>query len=191
LEETGFTAAPRFLGLDDQGREVLSFIEGEVPSDTRAAVWKDDQLRAAADLLRNFHDATTGSEVAADGEVVCHNDFGPWNLVWRDGEPVGIIDFDNAAPGRRLDDLGYAVWKHLNLGLVELPLDEQRRRARLMSAAYGVAADGNLIAAVARAQERMRRIIEAAPRGRGREHALAQNSREREWIRVNGAGFTA
>jgi Ser/Thr protein kinase RdoA (MazF antagonist) len=40
-----------------------------------------------------------------------HNDFGPSNLVWREELPKGIIDYDNAAPGSRVDDLGYAAWK--------------------------------------------------------------------------------
>ncbi len=64
-----------------------------------------------------------------------HHDFGPWNLVWSQGLPIGIIDFDEAAPGARAEDLGYALWKHLNLGLVELDPAEQRRRLCLMAAA--------------------------------------------------------
>ena len=30
LEQAGFVAAPRFLGIDARGREVLTFIEGEI-----------------------------------------------------------------------------------------------------------------------------------------------------------------
>jgi hypothetical protein len=138
LEAAGFDAAPRFLGIDDQGRTILSFIEGDVPSDCRSIVWTDAQLAASAALLRRYHDATAG--FAEGAEVVCHNDFGPWNLVWRGELPVAIIDFDNAAPGSRLDDLGYALWKHLNLGLIDLPLPEQARRTQLMVSAYGIPA---------------------------------------------------
>jgi hypothetical protein len=60
LEDTGFQSAPRFLGFDPQGREVLTFIEGEVHSDCRAMAWDDAQLEAAAKLLRRFHEATAG-----------------------------------------------------------------------------------------------------------------------------------
>jgi aminoglycoside phosphotransferase (APT) family kinase protein len=152
LDAVGFDAAPRFLGIDDRGRETLSFLAGEVPSDCRRLVWSDEQLHASARLLRRFHDATAGSVLAADAEVVCHHDFGPWNLVWVSGRQVGIIDFDNAAPGSRLEDLGYAAWKHLSIGHLDLPPREQLRRLALMASAYGLPADDVLLAAIDAAQ---------------------------------------
>ncbi|MEJ7568450.1 MAG: phosphotransferase [Gaiellaceae bacterium] len=187
LEEAGFEAAPRHLGLDEQGREILTFIEGDVPSDCRTVVWRDEQLGAIAELLRRFHDATAGSEIAGGTEVVCHNDFGPWNLVWREGLPVGIIDYDNAAPGPRLDDFGYALWKAVNLGLIDLPVSEQRRRTTVFTTAYGMIIDSTLLGAVERAQERMRELITAAPVGVGRDDALEQIHRERDWLEANGS----
>jgi hypothetical protein len=70
LEEVGFESTPRFLGLDAQGREVLTFIEGDVHSDCGAIVWEDGQLKAAAKLLRRFHDATAGLDLAGEAEVI-------------------------------------------------------------------------------------------------------------------------
>jgi Ser/Thr protein kinase RdoA (MazF antagonist) len=185
LEDLGFDGAPRLLGVDEQEREILTFLDGEVPSDCRAMVWDDQQLAAVARLLRRFHDATAGTELAGSDEVVCHNDFGPWNLVWRQGLPAAIIDFDQAHPGERLDDLGYALWKHLNLGLVDLAPVEQGRRIRLMSAAYGPAAAPDVLAAVERAQARMARKIEAGTPGAGRAEAVAELNLEREWLEAN------
>jgi aminoglycoside phosphotransferase (APT) family kinase protein len=111
LEEVGFDAAPRWRGLDEKGRDVLTFLEGETFSDTRQLRWSDGQLAAAGALLRRYHDAVAGTDLAGASEVVCHGDFGPWNLIWVDGDPRFVIDFDNAHPGPRLEDVGYAVWK--------------------------------------------------------------------------------
>jgi hypothetical protein len=77
LEQLGFDAAPRWRGVDDRGRDVLTFIEGETFSDCRALVWSDAQVAASARLLRRSHDAVTGSILAGGAEVVCHGDFGP------------------------------------------------------------------------------------------------------------------
>ena len=188
LEKIGFDGSPRLLGVDESDREILSFIEGDVPTDCGTLVWNDAQLRSAAQLLRRYHDATATSSLSGRAEVICHNDFGPWNLVWRDGLPIGIIDFDNAAPGMRMDDLGYAAWKHLNLGLIELSVAEQRRRVRVLAHAYESHVDDELLLAIERAQERMAALIERST-DPGRDVALSQIRAERSWLAANGAGL--
>lgn len=111
LEQVGFDGAPRWLGRDEAGRDVLTFVDGDTFSDTRGVSWSDEQLRASGALLRGYHDAVAGSELRDAAEVVSHGDFGPWNLIWRDGLPICVIDFDNAHPGPRHEDVGYALWK--------------------------------------------------------------------------------
>ena len=185
LEEVGFDGSPRLLGIDEQDREVLTYLDGDVPSDCRDMVWDDRQVAAAGGLLRRFHDATVGTELAGTNEVVCHNDFGPWNLVWREGVPVAIIDFDAAAPGQRIDDLGYAIWKHLNLGLIDLAPAEQGRRIRVLISAYGAAPATDVLPAVVRAEERMQRKLEAGPANNSRAAALAQLHGERRWLEAH------
>ena len=106
--------------------------------------------------------------------------------MWRKELPVAIIDFDNVAAGERLDDLGYAVWKHLNLGLIDLAPEDQWSRLRVMTESYGAAPDDGLLRAIERAQERMRLLIEASPPGPERDEALAQHSREQAWLSRNG-----
>ena len=104
----GFIGAPRLLGIDHQGREMLSFIDGWVPPNLDH--FADDVLAQAARLLRTLHDTTAGTELAGDQEVVCHNDPSPCNYVFRGDQPIALIDFDHAALGPRLRDVAYAGW---------------------------------------------------------------------------------
>lgn len=136
LERVGFAAAPRFLGADDQRRDMLEFIAGTAGS--AGAHYSDAQLVAAAALLRRFHDATAGLALAAPGEVVCHNDWSPANTVFRDTVPVAMIDFDMAAPGARLWDLAYSAMSWLNLANPGYAPAEQSRRLAVMLRAYGL-----------------------------------------------------
>lgn len=138
LETAGFDGTPRFLGIDEQNREILSFLPGEVPSDLGR--FEDVQLATAARLLRRFHDATAEMAKAADpeAEVICHNDWGPPNAVFRGGLPYGIIDFDTIAPGLRLWDLGYSAFSWLHLGDTDYSGDEQIRRLSVFADGYGL-----------------------------------------------------
>ena len=65
LEEAGFDGAPRLLGIDERGREVLSFVEGEVPHDHGEYRPSDVRLTRVAALIRRFHDVTATSARAA------------------------------------------------------------------------------------------------------------------------------
>lgn len=137
LEEFGLASTPRFLGIDDKGREVLSYLAGDVPSDL--GHYDDPTLCAAAALLRQFHDATERfpAVIASGSEVMCHNDWGAHNAVFRDGRPIGIIDFDTLRPGLRLWDLGYSAISWLDLGNDDYTGDEQIRRIGIFCAGYG------------------------------------------------------
>ncbi|HYS31035.1 MAG TPA: phosphotransferase [Streptosporangiaceae bacterium] len=114
--------APRFLGVDDLGREVLSYLPGHAAwePDQPADVRCEESLRRVAELVREFHDLTAGTELAGSCEVVCHNDLSPPNTVYRDLgsglRPVAFIDWDLAAPGRRIHDLAHVCWQYLDIG---------------------------------------------------------------------------
>jgi hypothetical protein len=139
LESVGFDGAPRFLGIDEEGREILSFIPGDVPSDLRPD-YPDETLAAAARLIRRFHESTA--------EPVCHNDLSPCNFVFVDSEPAAIIDFDAAAPGARIRDVAYALFLWLNLGTDGPAVAEQLRRARMFLDAYGLDERDGLVEAL-------------------------------------------
>lgn len=138
LEQQQFDGMPRFLGIDERNREVLSFLPGSVPSDLDH--FDDEQLSAAAALLRRFHDATASLVPDEDSgaQVICHIDWGPPNAVFVDGLPTGIIDFDTIAPGLRLWDLGYSAFTWLDLGNPDYTGDEQIRRLFVFAKGYGL-----------------------------------------------------
>jgi hypothetical protein len=127
LERVGFDASPRYLGRDRRGRDVLTYLEGDVPGDP-PEVWAaaDGVLASVARLVRRLHEASRG--YAADRgfaapagsawrrdlvrveapikdpepELVSHADVTPQNVVVRDGIAVGLVDFDLAGPVTRL-----------------------------------------------------------------------------------------
>lgn len=156
--------APEFLGVDDQGRETLTAIDGVSGPDGWAQVVPEDGLRATARLLRRYHDAVADFHFeplpwagvegpsAADA-ILCHGDFGPWNLVWRDGEPVGVIDWDYAWPQTALHDVCYALEyvtpfrddaEYLRwLRYPERP--DRRRRIAIFADAYGLPSTPGLV----------------------------------------------
>jgi len=123
LQAVGFTAAPALHEVTADGFEILDFLPGEVcnyPVSEAAA--SREALESAARLLRSYHDHTTDylSSAPLEGwqlpvghpvEVICHGDYAPHNVVLNGREAVGIIDFDTAHPGSRLEDVAYAVYR--------------------------------------------------------------------------------
>jgi hypothetical protein len=168
LQTAGFTRSPRPLGLDEHGREMLEFIEGDVlaiPQDPFGDLvlgrwpdaWRSDQaLVAAGELLRGLHEAAHGFRTAHSswrlhahamrpGEIICHGDAAPWNAVYRDGMPFALIDFDSARPDTPLLDLASAAWHFVPLADAKtvrvLGFEEVAygERLRLFLDAYGLA----------------------------------------------------
>jgi aminoglycoside phosphotransferase (APT) family kinase protein len=140
----GWPGAPRYHGIDEQGRQTLSYIDGHVAwaAEQLAGVSSDASLVRVAKLVRQFHDLTAGSELADGQEVVCHNDLSPRNTVYRDEgaglQPVAFIDWDIAAPGARLHDLAHACWQYLDLGPGIPSVAEASRRMRVICDGYGL-----------------------------------------------------
>jgi len=168
LEDAGFDGSPRYLGRDAAGRDVLTFLEGDVPGDPPEPWAADDTLLAGVGrLLRRLHEVSSG--YAADRgfapppgsvwgrqlvqvevpvaeptpELVSHCDVTPQNVVVRGGELVGLIDFDLAGPAPRLLDVYNTAMHWVPL---RAPADlwatwtgvDQPARLRIFSDAYGL-----------------------------------------------------
>jgi aminoglycoside phosphotransferase (APT) family kinase protein len=153
-EQAGFDGAPRFLGIDEQGREVLSYVEGEpafapVPAG-------DEVVEAIGRLLRRAHDAQAGfvppedaawarQEADSEGsEVIGHCDLFWTNVIFSDGVPAALIDWELARPTTRALEVALAAtyWAGVRIDeqLVQwgVPLDRRGERLRLLCDAYGL-----------------------------------------------------
>jgi len=179
VRQAGFEGAPSPVGIDEDGRERLVFIEGEVPL-VPYPEWSqsDTALASIAALLRRLHDAArhfdprglTWADGLADpagGTLVCHNDVELSNVVFRDGVAVALIDFEFAAPGRPVYDLA-------QLARLCVPIEDDFDQARLgwrpaarparlglVADAYGLDGDGRmqLIAAMGDAIDRVETAV--------------------------------
>jgi Ser/Thr protein kinase RdoA (MazF antagonist) len=183
LERAGFDAAPRWLGVDDQGRAILSWIDGETYTERGRMhpyigdppdriLFSETQVQAVFRLLRRFHDAF-------GDDVVCHGDFGPWNLVWRDGLPLAVIDFDQAHRGDPGEDVGYALRMFISYGHAHATPDELGERTRAALDAYGRPFDAAALL------EREYDRAEAACVQHGWHRQLAKLPAERAWLAAN------
>jgi len=168
LEAKGFDGSPRFLGIDADGREILSFIDGT--TGIPPALWRADApLLAAARMLRRYHDATL--DFVGEGplawahpypdarrhEVICHNDFAPYNFIYGPNSiPTAVVDFDLAGPGPRLRDIAYGAYWLTPLSFQSEDMQEYAagdlqagsRRLKLFCATYGTQANAELLAMV-------------------------------------------
>ena len=128
LEDAGFEGSPRFLGIDERGREMLTFVPGDVVRHPTPDVMTEEALAALGRLLRRMHDAATDFRLPSDlawahapetdvpgAVVVCHNDLSPKNVVFGDGLPVAFIDWDLAAPASRVWDIAHCAWQFVPL----------------------------------------------------------------------------
>jgi Ser/Thr protein kinase RdoA (MazF antagonist) len=140
LAQAGFDGVPKYLGRDELDRDILAFLPGDVPAKWRAMT--DDQVAAAGALLRRFHKASrTLAEHLGDGPVICHNDAGPNNTVFRHGRPIAFIDFDFAARGDPLEDVAYMAWSWcVSSKPARGDAASQAHQVRVLADAYGLSA---------------------------------------------------
>lgn len=164
LERRRFAGSPRVLGLDSQGREVLSYLPGETVGESRpwpAWAHSDAALRQVGDWLRRYHDTVRafrppqgaawrlGTRPWCPGDVIAHNDAAPYNAVWQPhsgtgGRLVGFIDWDFASPQPAVWDLAYTVFSWVPLHARHVVAEEgftdfagRPRRLRMLLDAYG------------------------------------------------------
>jgi aminoglycoside phosphotransferase (APT) family kinase protein len=161
LERQDFPA-PRVRGIDERGREILAYVEGEAHSGTFEPLpdraMAEDRLVGAARQLRRYHDTVGSFRAPTDArwrlvaptehEIVCHNDWSPWNALAQDASYVMTLDWDLAGPGSRLWDVANAAaaWAALSAEDTRHDIAWKARRLRLFLDAYGLADRSGLLA---------------------------------------------
>jgi Ser/Thr protein kinase RdoA (MazF antagonist) len=133
LSSVGFGDAPTVLGIDDQGREILPFLVGEVGTFEQGHLLSPwfrtaEACMAIGDWLRRFHDAQRGftpdpalpwrivpGRALTAGEVVVHHDAAPYNTIRRPDGGLTVIDWDFCAPGDPVEDLAFSAWQWIPL----------------------------------------------------------------------------
>lgn len=158
MQESGFDKVPEPLGFNEKGQEIVSFVKGKTfDYPLPEAIRSDDTLISAAKFLRDYHDISQkfllNKSFSKKGwmfpcrnptEVICHNDFAPYNICFEGKRVIGIIDFDTACPGPRNWDIAYAIYRFAPLSPLKDSdsfgsIEEQIIRGRLFCEAYGLA----------------------------------------------------
>ena len=155
----GFRFGPEPLGIDAQGREILTYLPGHAAGYPLADfVLCERTLTAVTRALRAYHDATAAFAAPPGAswqwpdrepvQVICHNDWAPYNLLFDGEDLTGVIDFDLASPGPRVWDMAYAAYRFVPLAAPDnedVPhpgADGQARRLERFCAVYGDPAIG-------------------------------------------------
>ena len=123
LHKHGFRYSPIPLGVDDQGREILTYLDGVAATRPWPAVVRsDDGIGQMAAMVAELHAATssfpdhdhytwrTGGAPGDGPRTIRHGDVGPWNMLWDGDQLVGLIDWDFAEPAPLLWDFAQLAW---------------------------------------------------------------------------------
>lgn len=132
LEKAGMAGVPRFLGLDESGREILTYLPGKTQENGiplgHPLLMSEEMIIGVAQFMRKLHDVSVGflSEALEhhwinpyypheNCETICHNDAAVWNFVFTDERVTGLIDFDQACAGTRIWDVAWSVYGTVHL----------------------------------------------------------------------------
>ncbi|HEX2706208.1 MAG TPA: phosphotransferase [Candidatus Lustribacter sp.] len=145
---------PEVFGIDERGREILTFLPGEIV-DIDSAVLTPGQLASLTGWTRRLHEAVAG--FWHDGpwrcfpvehpSVIGHNDIAPYNACFDGDELVGVFDWDLAGPSTPLDELAFIAWNGVPLWRDVGP-QETAARLEIIASAYDGPTAGEILAAV-------------------------------------------
>jgi len=207
LENVGFTSCPRFLGINDNEQEILTFVPGDCLENYPSKVDQKKHLEGIQMLgrkMRAFHDATASfiqkdSDVwmfvypgSLETEVICHNDIAPYNTIFKNQVPHSFIDFDTSCPAPRIWDIVYALYRFVPFTKDADAINKHHKLACIASffQAYGMPCPDDLFVIM---QERLTTLAdfilqEAAKGNESFKRMLAEGHRDlylREIMYIN------
>ena len=166
LQEKGMSGVPRFLGVDDLGRDMFTYLPGKTmgpdyPHD-HPCLHSDQCIIDTARFMRKLHDMSVGFLPRAieagwtnpffpseTPEIICHGDANIWNFVYVNERVAGLFDFEQAYPGTRYWELASTV------AMMSFPLPygydatlqacEAKRRTTLFFDEYGMPCPANFM----------------------------------------------
>lgn len=189
LAATGADWSPRFLGVEG-GEECLSWIPGGIRDDWAV---RPDRLDTLARLVRRLHDVTVG--LVPGTECIVHDDLQPRNVVVGDGEFLGLIDWEQLRPGRRVEDVAQLCWSFSPPGYDDV-LDVAARWHRILDA-YGFSGRDEVVAAsLAKLDRCVDDIVRRAANGSAKHAGFVARGDHRElgeiraWLASHGPALT-
>jgi thiamine kinase-like enzyme len=144
---------PKVIRTDDT-HEYLEYINGELVDPYK---WTNEGLYEIGKLVRNLHDGAKDFinknmewkpwylRELGTLELCGHGDIAPWNIITKDGKPIGIIDWECAGPIDPTIELARVCWLFPQLHdddlgkLYELPSAQERgKQIKIILDAYGL-----------------------------------------------------
>jgi hypothetical protein len=197
VRSRGFLLAPEPLGFDDQGREVVRYIDGDTSATVSpwpGPLWSDELLIEAGKTVADYHRAVADFVPPEDvhwqyrpralvpGEIICHHDFAPYNAVFRGTQLLGMVDWESAGPGTVHEEIAFLAWQLVPLRPPEPevndgghPKIDQVARLRLLLDSYGFEDRTDFIQAIIHRVEISRSGIEERASEGGRAFIELRN----------------
>ena len=134
---------PRVLGFDEQGREILTFLPGQVV-DVDTELLTPGQIDSLVSWTRSFHEVVAGFghpgpwryPRVPQASLIGHNDIAPYNVCFDGDDVAGVFDWDMAGPTTPLMELAFIAWNCVPLWR-DLGDQASAERIRRICSAYG------------------------------------------------------
>jgi 8-oxo-dGTP diphosphatase len=157
---------PKVLGFDDRGREVLSYLPGEVV-DVDEDMLTEPRIRSLMSWIRSFHEAVDGFShpgpwrffEVAEPTVIAHNDIAPYNICFDGVELVGVFDWDLAGPSTPVLELAFTAWNTIPLWR-DIGAGLAATRLEVMASSYGSVPPRDILQAV---PPRIQKMLDGIP----------------------------